>query len=84
MRPPTPWSFASLRTAKLALAGDQRDRDRDRDRADREPADRVELGDAGRVERLDDRVADDLDAVAAERHLPPVEVPVRRAARTTG
>ena len=78
MRPPTPWPFASLRTAKLRLPGDERDRERDRHRADREPADRVELD--RRLERLDDRVADDLDAVAAERHLPAVEVPVRGAA----
>ena len=45
----------------------------------REPADRVELD--RRLERFDDRLADDLDAVTAERHLATVEVPARGAAR---
>ena len=81
MRPPTPWPFGSLRTAKLRLPVTSADRDRDRHRAEREPADRVEL--ESPLERLDDRVADDLDAVAAERHLAAVEVPVRGAAGRT-
>ena len=66
---------------EAALPGDERHRERDGHRADCEPTDCVELDPA---ERFDDRVADDLDAVAAERHLAAVEVPVRGTAGGQG
>ena len=83
IRPPTPWSFASLRIANARLAGHEGDGECDRHRADHRAADGVVVASAVMPASASaSTIASPTicEAVAPEAHLPAVEIPVRRPA----